>query len=257
MATTLLYLSVFLLVILYVETTVYNGCDCSMNFKLQTLCGVAGYWEKIACFDMTNPAIACPSDLVETTNSATGQRACGRGVDSACSQVIFQVNTSYSQVCGYVRAYQKGTVDAFQPSNGKSVDDIYAEGLLITQGNPRRHLWTAAVGVNELNHGYTQYQCPRDADPFRFDLVPDFVGDNFYCETGVVSGYAVNIRWDDPLFDGQGCVSATANSCSKYGWFHRVVNSSEDDIEVRLCAEDARSREDILVDLVQMWILPD
>ena len=70
-----------------------------------------------------------------------------------------------------------------------SICGHYADGLSITQGSTKQHLWTLAVGLSENFDGTTS--CPRDKDPFNFDNVPDFVGDHFYCETGFATTTSV------------------------------------------------------------------
>ena len=36
--------------------------------------------------------------------------------------------------------------------------------------------------------------------------------------------------WSDPFWDGAGCVADTAHSCDRYGWFHREIEPTQDDI---------------------------
>ena len=60
-----------------------------------------------------------------------------------------------------------------------------------------------------------------------------FVGDHFYCETGFTVTTSGATAWSDPLWDGAGCVADTAHSCDRHGWFHREIESTQDDIEVR------------------------
>ena len=56
-------------------------------------------------------------------------------------------------------------MDAFQVVRGETIDQTYVDGLSITHGSPRQHLWTLAVGRSE---GYYNLMltCPRDKDPF-------------------------------------------------------------------------------------------
>ena len=228
-----------------------------------TLCNITSSdWRRVAYINMTDPEAECPGGLNEVSYSNTGQRACGRSVDGAgdtvaapggCSSVTFPVNTTYSHVCGYARGYQYYTMDAFWQSPIRTINDSYVDGLSITHGNPRKHLWTLAVGLDKLNADI--YACPRDTDPFNFTRVPDFVGNNFYCEAGYSSVYEDRIAWEDPLWDGQGCVSSTAQSCSRYGWFHHDIEPSQEDIEVRWCADQERSDEDFYTDLLEIWVL--
>ena len=123
-----------------------------------TLCNITSSdWRRVAYINMTDPEAECPSGLNEVSNSTTGQRACGRSVDEKypkknkrSSSVTFPVNTTYSQVCGIVRGYQYGTMDAFQETTGETVDQTYVDGLSITRGISRQHLWTLAVGITKL-----------------------------------------------------------------------------------------------------------
>ena len=103
-----------------------------------------------------------------------------------CSSVTFPVNTTYSHVCGYARGYQYYSMDAFWQSPIRTINDAYVDGLSITHGNPRKHLWTLTVGFNELITMDITSRCPRDRDPFNFTRVPDFINNDFYCEAGFI-----------------------------------------------------------------------
>ena len=50
-----------------------------------------------------------------------------------------------------------------------------------------------------------------------------FVGDHFYCKTGFATSTSSVTAWSDPLWDGAGCVTDTAHSCDRHGWFHREI----------------------------------
>ena len=82
----------------------------------------------------------------------------------------------YNRVCGQVNGYQFGHTDAFSFPGG--INQRYVDGVSITHGNPRSHIWTLAAGHsedNEMPHG-----CPREGGP----SAPSFVGDNYFCESG-------------------------------------------------------------------------
>ena len=52
------------------------------------------------------------------------------------------------------------------------------EGVSITHGNPRQHIWSLAAG-----HGGIKYRCPCDSPTRTFAaLPPSFVGDNYFCD---------------------------------------------------------------------------
>ena len=152
-----------------------NSFAAKLQVTELTLCNISSFnWRRVAYINMTNPEAECPSGLNETSNSTTGQRACGRSVDGdggrdkGCSSVTFPVNTTYSHVCGIARGYQYGTMDAFQVVTGETIDQTYIDGLSITRGSPRQHLWTLAVGRTEKQTESAK-RCPRDKKPFNFD----------------------------------------------------------------------------------------
>ena len=234
-----------------------NSFAAKLQVTELTLCNISSFnWRRVAYINMTDPEAECPSGLNEVSNSDTGQRACGRsvdgdgGTDKGCSSVTFPVNTTYSQVCGIARGYQYGTMDAFQEV---TIDQTYVDGLSITRGRQRQHLWTLAVGQFETVNGVIS--CPGDRNPFNFDNVPDFVGDHFYCESGFTTYPSGKTAWSDPLWDGAGCVVYTAHSCDRHGWFHREIEPTQDDIEVRWCGTGGRTDEDVYTDLLEIWVL--
>ena len=219
----------------------------------RTWCGIQNAnWRRVAYINMTNPEAECPSGLNEVSNSDTGQRACGRSVNRGCSSIFFPVSTLYSHVCGYARGYQYGHMDALK-SSSMTIDDTYVDGISVTRGRPRKHLWTLAVG--EWEDPDNSDGCPRDQSPFDFSRIPNFVtNQHFHCETGMVK-YTGGVAWSDPLWDGAGCVADTAHSCDRHGWFHREIEPTQDDIEVRWCADEQLSVEDVYIDLLEIWVL--
>ena len=220
-----------------------------------TLCNITSFnWRRVAYINMTDLEAECPSGLNEVSNRTTGQRACGRSVDRNCSSLNFPVNTKYTHVCGIARGYQYGHMDAFFFLSGKTIDQVYVDGLSITNGNPRQHLWTYVVSLQETGFRRNQ-RCPRDQSPYNFRYVPSFVGDHFYCETGFTTSFRQYTAWSDPLWDGAGCVADTAHSCDRHGWFHREIEQTQDDIEVRWCGNENRNNEDVYTDWLEIWVL--
>ena len=226
--------------------------------SIHTKCGIFDVnWRRIANLDMTQPSARCPSSLTEHSNSSTGQRACGRRSGPGCSSIIFPSYGKYSQVCGQVVGYESGLMNSFGPNHAdKTINDVYVDGISITYGNPRKHLWTYAVGIREAASSLICHQCPGDRADYPDSCIPDFVGNDYYCETGWVSSFISGRHvWDDPLWDGKGCHLSTAHSCDRYGWFHKQVNTTTDYIEVRLCANQETSNEDVLAEVIEIWVL--
>ena len=210
-----------------------------------TKCGIYSLnWRRVTYIDTTQ-GTTCPDGLREVTNSALNKTACGRTVNVGCTSLKFPIGYKYDHICGRASGYEKGSPDAFGHSGGKSIDDDYVDGISITRGYPRKHVWTYAAGVHETEHP-AQYRCPCSHNGTSF--VPGFVGNNYYCENGFDT-------WTDPLWDGAGCKADGNKCCDAYGWFYQSNLSTSDDIEVRWCGNEARSNEDVFTDLVEIWVL--
>ena len=137
-----------------------------------------------------------------------------------------------------------------------TIDTDYADGVLITRGSPRQHLWTYAAGLSET-YSYTSFLCPCARTDYNSSWIPSFVGSNFYCETGRIgTGPNGKIFWEDPLWDGKGCFTSGNTCCDRYGWFHRQVPPTTDDIEVWWSKEYSTTPgEDIVTDQLEIWVM--
>ena len=221
----------------------------------QTLCNIESEnWRRIAHVDTTK-GDACPSNLVTFTNPATNLTACGppptRHIQISHT---FPSEGNYTNVCGRVRGYQKGWPEGFNRylrNKQDTVDLNYADGVSITRGTPRQHLWTyVAAGAEEARIA----ACPCARVDYNRSSIPSFVGDNFYCESGHISTSQEEINWEDPLWDGKGCFTSGNTCCDRYGWFHRQVPSTTDDIEVRWCQFYSKAT-DFVTDQLEIWVM--
>ena len=199
-------------------------------------CGGTGGWRRVVYLDMTDPNTTCPSGWQLTSHS---NRTCGR-VSSAwytCDSVTFPVSGGdYTRVCGRIIAYQDGSAEGFENyDNGRvtTIDGAYVDGVSLTHGSPRQHIWTFAVGRSEFNN--VDDSCPCDATINI--IIPPFVGEDYFCESGHNSGPYTGFFPDDPLWDGDGCTaSSTCCSFNNPPYFTKQLPSpTTDDIEARLC----------------------
>ena len=112
-------------------------------------------WRRVAYLNMTDPSQQCPSVWQEIT---TPHRVCGRRSSSGgCEGLNYNTgNEQYDQVCGRIIGYQIGIPNAFA-ANGRSIDTNYVNGISVTRGSPRQHIWTFAAGVDEQVSGN---RCP-------------------------------------------------------------------------------------------------
>ena len=238
-----------------------EGLQCLQSSL--TPCGICSpNWRRVAYIDTTQGPGQCPSGLVEHVNSTTNQRACGRSINIGCSSVTYPTGGSYTNICGRVRGYQFYSANAFVGLKGNSINDSYVDGISITRGSPRQHVWTYAAYWHE-GRTTNKYLCPCGrTNTGDYSNVPDFVGREFYCETSFTAITALlrgseRIVWENPFWDGAGSTCGTGGQCcATFGWFHKTVTpSTSDHIEVRWCADQGRGNEDVLTELVEIWVM--
>ena len=232
-----------------VKTDDIHTVYCDMELQCG---GHKGGWMKIADYD-TSRGDDCPKGWNKIT--ANNIYMCRSANDSAgCYPTIFSVyNVGYNKICGKMKGYQKGAPDAFRYSS--SLDGQCVNGISITLGNPRKHVWTYAVGLSDDHHANSLGNCPCAKHPGKNP--PAFVGNHYYCESGNV-GYFVRSQYhtEDPLWDGAGCL-ADNNCCTNIDqpWFLRqLVMKRQDDIEARLCTNNEFSDEAVLVEQIQLYV---
>ena len=92
---------------------------------------------------------------------------------------------SYEYICGEAKGYQKGNMNGFWNSYGFSVESAYVDGISIAIGSKHKHVWTYAVGRSDDHYYATDpINCPCAIHPGNSS--PAFVGNNYYCGSGVV-----------------------------------------------------------------------
>ena len=131
----------------------------------------------LTSLNMNDTTQQCPTPLKYLNSS--GLRLCYKGVATSCvSLTVPTFGLSYQTVCGKMAGYEIGSDDGFRTSS-TSIDSGYVDGVSITYGtNPRRHIWTYAIGVYQTA---AVYSCPCTATGA---APPSFVGTNYYCESG-------------------------------------------------------------------------
>ena len=226
--------------------------------------GNKGGWMRLADIN-TKRGDTCPSGWARNNSYCIGGSAAG------CYSAHFSINsTSYTKVCGKVLGYQKGTMDGFYPyvyahrkvggylpvTASRSLDGVYVDGISITTGNPRKHVWTYAVGLSDdYNYQYNNCPCAKYPGPDP----PTYVGSHYYCEsgnTGTYFGKTGKLYSNDLLWDGAGCRSE--NSCcydAGMPWFFRQFpTTTTGDIEVRICRDQAFADEGVVVEQLQLYV---
>ena len=247
--------------------------------NMEELCGSGGGWTRLAYLDMSDATENCPSGF--RLYQSGGVRACGRATSSggSCVSVQFPSNgISYSQVCGRVVGYQYATPDAVYPgryrgetygsvidSTHKDINSYYVDGVSITRGSPRQHVWTLIAGFNEAsfysgtNDG--RHNCPCSQGSLQNSTLQSFIGNDYFCESGnpATDGTFQDILYtSDPLWDGKGCGSLEGDCCTAPGlpWFNKILGTNTTDyLELRVCADQGSTTdEDSPVGFYELYV---
>ena len=257
----------------YYQIRVPNGSLVQVYCDIEgTNCGGEGGWTRVAYVNMSQSGATCPQGLTQTTLS--GLTLCGRmdgdynvttSNGGGCQSTVFStLGLNYSQVCGQLRGYQRGTPDAFRPyyaNPSHTIDSVYVDGVSITYGSPsRKHIWTYANGLNlvYMYSGGTQNNCPcNDGNPHN---PPPFVGSDYYCETGVNDKTCCShstLYSNDPLWDGQQCPGEEAPCCThpNMPWFNKTLSeTTTEDIELRVCGDYGITNEDTPLEVIELFV---
>ena len=171
---------------------------------MEELCGSDEGWTRIAYLNMSDLSQECPCGfrLYETK----GVRACGRPLSSggSCVSVIFPSNgISYSEVCGRVVGYSYDSPDAVDNGTGHAqhvdINSYYVDGVSITFGNPRKHIWTLMAGLQEHNNNDNgRFTCPCQQGSQQSANLQSFIGNDYFCEAPPSGGASV-LYTSDPL----------------------------------------------------------
>ena len=234
-----------------------NGSSLYYTYcNMEELCGSGGGWTRLAYLNMSDSTVNCPSGFRLYQSGSV--RACGRPVTSSgsCVSVEFPSNgMSYSQVCGRVTGYQYHSPDGATRNN---LNGDYVDGVSITRGSPRQHVWTL-MGANaeENSFGTFDHFCPCGTG----SVVPvtSFIGNHYFCESGIGTGfYTQQLYTSDPLWDGQSCGSNESPCCNVPGipWFHRDYGNTTttDYIELRVCGDEGTANEDVPVSFYEIYV---
>ena len=227
-------------------------------------CGGAGqFWTRIAHLDMSDPSQQCPSSWNLIT---TPVRGCVSSIAAAsCDSAIFPVHgLTYSRVCGRVTGYQQSSTDAFWSTltlSGQGLEGYYFDGVSLTHGaaGSRQHIWTFAAAFSEdSDNPAFVCDCTNTDQNWPYQ-VPSFVGNNYFCDTGNTGqgNLFSSVYSEDPLWDGEGC--GPTNTCCQLNnppWFCTTLpEPTTDDLEVRICRNEDSSNEDVIVGLIELYVL--
>ena len=190
---------------------------------------------------------------------AAAARGCVRPASGGASQASTTVLPShpFAAMRGIVAGFGLGGSDAYRDGTGATIDGIYVDGLTITRGVPRRHVFTFAHGCTEVFGDGATCGCPCDGGT----AAPTFVGTDFRCEEPQRSVEPSNtgnrfFDVDDPLFDGGGIEDATCvgDAESSSSFTIEMADVAADPVELRLMGTEGSGNEDLAVVGLELWI---
>lgn len=245
------------------QSSVY--CDMALECG-----GYKGGWTRVISLN-TSRGDSCPTGW--TNDYSNGGRYCTGGQDAGCHSMKISTNqVRYGRICGWLRGYQRGSMNAFFPAAyalgtatgykpekaSSSINGPYVDGISITVGELRKHVWTYAVGLSDdysYNYSRGGYNCPCAQHPGPDP--PSFVQHHYYCESGNTGRYTAGQYYsNDALWDGRGC-GTNNNCCAQAGlpWFFRqFIMPITGDIEVRICRDQNNSDEEVIVEQMAIYI---
>ena len=234
-----------------------NGHTRHVYCHMETLCGKGGGWRRIASLNMTDSNEKCPTQF--RLYSQGGVRACGRPVtsDGSCVGITFPSrDIKYSQVCGKVIGYQYNSPDgAAAFTSSKDINSPYIDGISLTHGSPRKHIWSLISGFSSVGIN----RCPCGSNDPR--TVPSFVGSDYYCESGcndaLPNWESDGTLYTDPLWDGKGCGSSETACCQRnlIPWFYKpLTHSTTNAIEMRVCCDQNTVDEDVTFEQYEIYV---
>ena len=213
-------------------------------------------WTRVAFYNMSDPSHDCPFNF--KLNQAHQRRFCETKYEG-CTSVFFDtLGITYGSVCGRVIGIQYGEPNAFRPyfrDPNRSLEDQYVDGISLTHGQaPRTHVWTFAMVEDETQSD--DEACPCTVSGVFSGLIPPFIGNNYFCDTGSRTRSQYISYLDDPLWDGAGC-GARSTCCEWQNppWFCRSLpEPTQNKLEFRVCTDSPVHDEQLLIDIIEIYI---
>lgn len=225
--------------------------------------------------NMADPdANECPHSWTKASNDDGSISGCHGRVGGECSPFYIEVGAEpFRNVCGKAVGYQMGFPDAYSVNNlPHSADSLYVDGLSVTYGFPRHHIWTFAVASSRN----TIYKTDLPTCPCQYGQPsPLFVGSHYYCDSGhgklpsqanvqasvQDNGYTVysKINNDTSLWeDNCVCCENSGDPDVKPPWFVRHELQLSDEVttrfDIRLCEHEVDMQEGALITEFELYI---
>ena len=221
-----------------------------------------GLWIETSGFlNMTDPTQQCPDSWREYDQDSV--RACGRQESdiASCSSVEYSPDgLEYTRVCGQIMGYQFGSPDGYFSLHryitltpGNEINEPYVDGVSVTYGNSRQHIWTLYGGVREFIDGCC-------AEPTGRTQPPMFIDQSYFCDTGNPSDSNWRNRFftSFSLWDNDANCPSNATCCAPHSgpWFNTTLTApTTEDIEIQICGDEKTANEDTPLELIEIYVM--
>lgn len=192
-------------------------------------CG-SGLWFEVGRFDLRSESQQCPSPWVEMTFPTRSCVVNSTLSGSLCEGSLFfsAQGVTYSRVCGRAIGHTE-SISSYRAfaTTSQDIDRAYVDGVSVTHGSPRQHIWTFAASYNSRS------PCPLCSSQRQGRQPPSFVGSNYFCDDP-------SSEQSDGMLSFWTGVDCLSDCCSFKNppWFNVTLPvPTSDDIEVRMCAD--------------------
>jgi len=218
--------------------------------RVTVYCDIAnGGWTKV---ETVNPVTGCPGDWQlfpeRTVCWAEPREGCSNLDEDRVATALFHVPlASYERVRGNARGLQFGTTDGFWASGAaRTIDQPYVDGVSITVGSPRQHVWTFVAGLFDVAMTPDTKTCPCTGSG---TPPPSFVGSSYDCDSANTD-YSLGCVWHDgDLWDSARACGGRPDA----SWFDVEVGTRSDPIEVRILLDQVD--ENVGVSLLELYVM--
>ena len=130
------------------------------------------------------------------------------------------------------------------------INGTYVDGVSLTHGAPKQHIWTFAATSSEANR---MLSCSCNNSNTAGTPPPEYVGNDYFCDTRFRE---TETDAGQVLWQGTDCTSS--NACCSFNnppWFYKQLpQPTTDDIEMRVCRDDRRQNEDVRIQIAELYI---
>jgi cell division protein FtsL len=212
----------------YYWIKISNGSAVRVYCDMTRTCGgVTGGWMRVANVKSNE---GCPDNLFLIGNF------CRMNLSSigGCTLVTIPTyNFNYSHVCGRMTGHRIEDPNAFLSTNFSN--PLYVDGISLTHGEPRKHIWTFAAASDVR-------ECPCGGEGS--SPAPEQVGNDYFCDTAVHRLWIRDCR--------------TSDVCCPFNnppWFYKQLSHpTNDDIEMRVCRDQPSGYEDVIFTEQEIYV---